>query len=90
MRTYTDSAVVVRLMTLSPFKKSSACVSRKGIRTRAGSSRALGHLCQNLLVVDLGVGETVMPIDWLTNHPLTESDGSRANGFHTTADGGKV
>ena len=31
-----------------------------------------------------------MPIDWLTSHPLTESDGSRANDFYTTADGGKV
>ena len=28
-----------------------------------------------------------MPVDWLTSHPLTESDGSRAN---TTADGSKV
>ena len=27
------------------------------------------------LVVDSGAGETVMPVDWLTNHPLTESDG---------------
>ena len=26
------------------------------------------------LVVDSGAGETVMPVDWLTNHPLTESD----------------
>ena len=42
------------------------------------------------LVVDSGAGETVMPIDWLTNHPLTESDGSRANDFNTTADGSKV
>ena len=24
---------------------------------------------------------------WLTSHPLTESDGSRANDFYTTADG---
>ena len=32
-----------------------------------------------LLVVDSGAGETVMPVDWLTSHPLTESDGSRAN-----------
>ena len=31
------------------------------------------------LVVDSGAGETVMPVDWLTNHPLTESDGSIAN-----------
>ena len=30
------------------------------------------------LVVDSGAGETVMPVDWLTSHPLTESDGSRA------------
>ena len=42
------------------------------------------------LVVDSGAGETVMPVDWLTNHPLTESDGSRANDFYTTADGGNV
>ena len=34
--------------------------------------------------------ETVMPVDWLTNHPSTESDGSRANDFYTTADGSKV
>ena len=31
-----------------------------------------------------------MPVDWLTSHPLTESDGSRAKDFHTTADGSKV
>ena len=31
-----------------------------------------------------------MPVDWLTNHPLTESDGSRANDFYTSADGGNV
>ena len=31
-----------------------------------------------------------MPVDWLTSHPLTESDGSRANDFYTTADGSKV
>ena len=31
-----------------------------------------------------------MPVDWLANHPLTESDGSRANDFYTTADGSKV
>ena len=31
-----------------------------------------------------------MPGDWLTSHPLTESDGSRANDFYTTADGSKV
>ena len=34
--------------------------------------------------------ETVMPVDWLTSHPLTESDGSRANDLYTTADGSKV
>ena len=28
-----------------------------------------------------------MPVAWLTRHPLTESDGSRANDFYTTADG---
>ena len=33
------------------------------------------------LVVDSGAGETVMPEVWLTKHPLTESDGSRTNGF---------
>ena len=27
------------------------------------------------LVVDSGAGETVMPVDWLTSHPLTESNG---------------
>ena len=43
-----------------------------------------------LLVVDSGAGETVMPVEWLTSHLLTESDGSRANEFHTTADGSKV
>ena len=26
------------------------------------------------LVVDSGAGETVMPVDWLTNHPMTDSD----------------
>ena len=31
-----------------------------------------------------------MPVDWLTYHLLTESDGSRANDFCTTADGSKV
>ena len=31
-----------------------------------------------------------MPVDWLANHPLTESDGSRANDFYTTADCSKV
>ena len=31
-----------------------------------------------------------MPVDWLTNHPLTESNGSRANDFFTTADGSNV
>ena len=31
-----------------------------------------------------------MPVDWLTSHPLTESDGSRANDFYTTTDGSKV
>ena len=30
-----------------------------------------------------------MPVDWLTNHPLTESDGSRAYDFYTTSDGSK-
>ena len=29
-------------------------------------------------------------MDWLTNHPLQESDGSRVNDFYTTADGSKV
>ena len=42
------------------------------------------------LVVDSGAGETVMLVDWLTSHPLTESDGSRASGFYTTADDSKV
>ena len=42
------------------------------------------------LVVDSGAGETVMPVDWLTSHPLTEFGGSRANDFYTTADGSKV
>ena len=42
------------------------------------------------LVVDSGSGETVMPVDWLTSHPLTESDGSRANDFYITAGGSKV
>ena len=39
------------------------------------------------LVVDSGAGETVTPVDWLTSHPLTVSDTSRANDFYTTADG---
>ena len=39
------------------------------------------------LVVDSGSGETVMPVDWLTSHPLTESDDSRANDFYIAADG---
>ena len=39
------------------------------------------------LVVGSGAGETVMPVAWLTSHLLTESDGSRANDFYTTADG---
>ena len=42
------------------------------------------------LVVDSGAGGTVVPLDWLTSHPLTESDRSRANDFYTTADGSKV
>ena len=42
------------------------------------------------LVVDSGAGETVMPSDWFTTHPITESDGSRSNDFYTTADGTKV
>ena len=42
------------------------------------------------LDVDSGAGETIMPVDLLTNDPLTESDGSRANDFYTTADGSKV
>ena len=42
------------------------------------------------LVVRSGAGETVMPVDWLTSHPLTESDVSRANDFYTTAHGSKV
>ena len=42
------------------------------------------------LVVDSGAGETVMPVDWLISHPLTESDRSRANDFYTTADGSRV
>ena len=42
------------------------------------------------LVVHSGAGETIMPVDWLTSHPLTESDGLRANDFYTTADGSKV
>ena len=37
------------------------------------------------LVVDSGAGETVMPVDWLTNLPLTESDGSRAKEFQTNS-----
>ena len=36
-----------------------------------------------LLVVASGAGETVVPTDWLANHLLTESHGSRANDFHT-------
>ena len=45
---------------------------------------------QRPLGVDSGAGETIMPVDWLTSHPLTESDGSVANDFCTTADGSKV
>ena len=53
------------------------------------STTHLGTVAK-LLVVDSGAGETVMPVDWLTNHLLTGSDGSRANDFYTTADGSKV
>ena len=42
------------------------------------------------LVVDSGAGETVVPIDWLANHPLTKSDGSRAKSLSHTADGSEV
>ena len=38
------------------------------------------------LVVDSGAGETVMPVDWLTSHPLTESDGSRLGASSASAD----
>ena len=31
-----------------------------------------------------------MTVDWLTSHPLTESDGSKAKDFYTTADGSKL
>ena len=42
------------------------------------------------LGVDSTAGETVMPVEWLTSQTLTESDGSRANDFYTTAHGSKV
>ena len=79
-----------------PCKKSSACVSSlkdADINFFEKENADTCELQQSTwapLVVDSGVGETVMPVDWLTNRPLTESDGSRANGFHTTADGSKV
>ena len=44
----------------------------------------------NPLIVYSGAGDTVMPVDWLTSHPLTEVAGSRTHDFYTTADGSKV
>ena len=54
------------------------------------STNHLGAVAKASGCVDSGAGETVVPVDWLTSHPLTESDGSRANDFYTTADGSKV
>ena len=72
-----------------PIKKPSVCYEK--------DNTDLCELQQNTwallpepLVVDSGAGETIMPVDLLTNDPLTESDGSRANDFYTTADGSKV
>lgn len=42
------------------------------------------------LVVDSGAGETVIPSDWMTAHPVRQSDGSKADDYYTTADGTKV
>ncbi len=64
--------------------------SRRGIRTCASFKQNTWAPLPKPLVVDSGAGETVMPVDWLTSHPLTESDGSSANDFYTTADGSKV
>ena len=86
------NAVVVRLMACSGNEREISDINfiEKG-------NTDLCELQQNTwapfpkpLVVDSGAGETVMPVDWLTSHPLTESDGSRANDFYTTADGSKV
>ena len=83
-----------------PIKKPSV---RSSSRTDAGinffekGNTDLCELQQNAwaplpkpLIIDSGAGETVMPVDWLTSHLLTEADGSRANDFCTTADGSKV
>lgn len=42
------------------------------------------------LVVDSGAGETVIPNDWLPQHPMRESMGSKSEDYYTTADGTKV
>ena len=68
-----------------PCKKSSACVSslkdadinffETGNTDSCELQQSTWAPLPKPLVVDSGVGETVMPTDWLTNHPLTESDG---------------
>lgn len=42
------------------------------------------------LVVDSGAGETMIPTEWLPQHVLRPSAGSRAEDYYTTADGTKV
>ena len=42
------------------------------------------------LVIDSGAGETVIPRQWFSAHPLEPSAGSLAQDFYTTADGTKV
>ena len=54
------------------------------------STKHLGRRCQSLWLSVQELRETVMPVDWLTSHPLTESAGSIANDFYTTADGSNV
>ena len=79
------NAVVVRLVALSGSKKPSARFSSltgAEIHFFEKGNTDLCDLQQNTwaplpkpLVVDSGAGQTVMPVDWLTSHLLTESDG---------------
>ena len=50
----------------------------KGTRTCATSKKNTWAPLPKPLVVDSGAGETVMLVDWLTSHPLTESDGVKS------------
>ena len=42
------------------------------------------------LVIDSGAAETVMPSDWLPDHEVKESVGSKSGVYYTTADGSPV